>query len=180
MFLIRDFLSSYVNLMLALTWSNVSVHDQYFSNLSITSICSPGALFRTAESLHPFKPRQNRVQYNAVFSFGWFKAYPLLSKWVWKCIWTKFCMFSAHKNNDKMVFFSQYHTDKSQLDCCNGGLCITTQLELNSENPATLSTHQLSISTLYWKNQGIIDFLKSDGPISKTSKYFKCSVIFLI
>lgn len=69
--------------MLALTWSNVSVHDQYFSNLlSITSICSPGALFRTAESLHPFKPRQNRVQYNAVFSFGWFKAYPLLSKWV--------------------------------------------------------------------------------------------------
>lgn len=49
----------------------------------------------------------------------------------------------------KCVFFSQYHTDKSQLDCCNGGLCITTQLELNSENPATLSTHQLSISTLY-------------------------------
>lgn len=47
----------------------------------------------------------------------------------------------------KWVFFSQYHTDKSQLDCCNGGLCITTQLELNSENPATLSTHQLSIST---------------------------------
>lgn len=80
----------------------------------------------------------------------------------------------------KWFFFSQYHTDKSQLDCCNGGLCITTQLELNSENPATLSTHQLSISTLYWKNQGIIDFLKSDGPISKTSKYFKCSVIFLI
>lgn len=75
----------------------------------------------------------------------------------------------------KCFFFSQYHTDKSQLDCCNGGLCITTQLELNSENPATLSTHQLSISTLYWKNQGIIDFLKSDGPISKTSKYFKCS-----
>lgn len=80
----------------------------------------------------------------------------------------------------KCFFSSQYHTDKSQLDCCNGGLCITTQLELNSENPATLSTHQLSISTLYWKNQGIIDFLKSDGPISKTSKYFKCSVIFLI
>lgn len=80
----------------------------------------------------------------------------------------------------KWGFFSQYHADKSQLDCCNGGLCITTQLELNSENPATLSTHQLSISTLYWKNQGIIDFLKSDGPISKTSKYFKCSVIFLI
>lgn len=75
----------------------------------------------------------------------------------------------------KCFFFPQYHTDKSQLDCCNGGLCITTQLELNSENPATLSTHQLSISTLYWKNQGIIDFLKSDGPISKTSKYFKCS-----
>lgn len=80
----------------------------------------------------------------------------------------------------KWVFFSQYHADKSQLDCCNGGLCITTQLELNSENPATLSTHQLSISTHYWKNQGIIEFLKSDGLISKTSKYFKCSVIFLI
>lgn len=67
-FLIRDFLSSYVNLMLALTWSNVSVHDQYFSNLlSITSICSPGALFRTAESLHPFKPRQtefNTMQFS--------------------------------------------------------------------------------------------------------------------
>lgn len=80
----------------------------------------------------------------------------------------------------KWFFFPQYHTDKSQLDCCNGGLCITTRLELNSENPATLSTHQLSISTHYWKNQGIIEFLKSDGPISKTSKYFKCSVIFLI
>lgn len=47
--------------MLALTWSNVSVHDQYFSNLhSITFICSPDALFGTAESLHPFKPRQNK------------------------------------------------------------------------------------------------------------------------
>lgn len=181
MFLIRDFLSSYVNLMLALTWSNVSVHDQYFSNLlSITSICSPGALFRTAESLHPFKPRQtefNTMQFSHLVG----------SKLTHYCLngcrnvfEQNFACSQPIKIMIKWFFFSQYHTDKSQLDCCNGGLCITTQLELNSENPATLSTHQLSISTLYWKNQGIIDFLKSDGPISKTSKYFKCSVIFLI
>lgn len=45
----------------------------------------------------------------------------------------------------KWVFF-QYHTDKSQLDRCNGSLCITKQLELNSENPETPPMHQLSIN----------------------------------